>query len=243
VRLSYRKRPLATLAATALAVVLPATITVAATSIGADSKPGGATGDGMSINGTGKVIAINGGGFGLTDMTIALGETVSFMNLDAIPHELRLEPATGSSCLEGSMVVWPGVYRACTFTSAGSYTVSDPSSGNATFRTGITVAPASDILSSVVLSPDRPRVVAGSAVTLTGSINIPRGGAQVDIVAKDLSTGVYRKAGQTRTGAAGEFAFTARPTRTTVYFANAILNTTIVTSPMQTVTVTPKGKA
>ena len=242
VRLNYLRIPLVTLAATALAIVLSATNSIAATSIGSDFKPGGATGDVLSINGTGRGIAINGAGFAVNDIMIAVGETVSFLNVDAVPHEVRLEPAIGTSCQDASMVVSSGVYRACTFTSAGTYTISDPSSTDATFRMSITVAPASEILSSVVLTLHQPRAVAGSTVTFAGAINIPRSGVQVDIVAKDLSTGVYRKVGQTRTGPSGEFVFSVRPRRTTVYLAISILNITVVTSPMQTLTVTHKSK-
>lgn len=148
----------------------------------------------------------------------------------------------GSTCGDVSMVVWPGVYRSCTFTGTGTYTASHPTSTDARFRTGITVAPVADILNSATLTLGRTRITTGSPVALAGAINVPQSGAQVDIVAKDRSTGTYRKVGQTRTGTSGEFSFIARPARTTAFFAKAILNMAIVTSPRQAVVVTSKAK-
>lgn len=239
-RLSYRRRPLMTVAATLLAVVMPATIVVAASSIGSSPFRSESDDIEIAVNDSGRVIAIGGAGFGLSAVTVAVGESVSFINTDTVPHEVVTEPATGSSCDSAGLVVWPGVYRSCTFDGTGTYTVRDIGSASPSFRTEITVAQQADVLSSIALSVDRTRIVSGRSVILRGSINIAQAGAQVDIVAKNLADGKYRKVGQTRTDASGAYSFVARPTRTTAYFANAILNMTVVTSPSQTVEVSSK---
>lgn len=237
IRLGYRKRPLTTVLLTIFIALVVLTFGVGASTFGFARN-----GDGVrsvTVVGAGRIVTIGPGGFGLNTMTIATGETVSFSNIDVIPHEVRTEAAAEASCDGKDMFIAPGTFRACTFERDGVYAVVATGSPDTGSRISVTVAPANSVLSAVTLTVDHSNVVAGALVTMSGATNLTQPGTQVDLIAKDLRAGTYRKVKQTATDAAGAFAFQVGPRRSTIYFVNAIREMNIVTSTFQTVLVTP----
>lgn len=208
--------------------------------------PGAATADTISLSSGGKnpnlpaggtVIAIQAGGYAVDKVNVAVGDTVTYVNLDTVPHIVQVESAEGVTCTVSRLPVQPQDFTSCTFTTIGQYVVNDPADSRAAFRQTVTVAPASMLLSAVTASTSSSVVNKGTAVTVSGQISIRRAGIQIDVVAKQSLTGQYRKVGEARTTADGTYTFIHRPSTSTVYFVNAIQQTTIVTSPMQPVQV------
>jgi plastocyanin len=181
-----------------------------------------------SFVGSGRVISISAAGYGTDNLRVGVGETVSFFNTDNAPHQVVVSLGDDSAC--GDLVIYPQVYRSCTFTRIGVYTLSDGTSVRNPARGMITVVSPDAVLSAIDLEMSRGPLRDRAHVVLSGSVNLAQAGIQVDIIASTHVRGSYRKIGQTRTTSSGQFSFVASPDRTTLYFANAIQGTTIVTS-------------
>lgn len=222
-RLSFRRRPILTLASTVLALVVPTTLTYAATS------PGPSGQNTISLSGpkspvmpVGVVVTVGQAGFALTQTTIAVGQGITFYNTDSTTHGAQVTPAESTKCTSTPLVIWAGEYQSCTFASEGTYSIVDPTSRGVPSMT-VTVLRDSGVLASVDLFVDKSSVRRGESVTLMGAVNVVQPGVQIDLIAQEKANGPYRKVAETRTAPTGTFSFLIQPAAaTTTYFVNAL---------------------
>ncbi len=187
-----------------------------------------------------QLVTITASGYVPGNFTIQVGDTVTYTNADTLVHQVEFKPSTGMTCTATPFVIQPTSQQSCTFTAAGSYTVTDPNVKGKTYRGTITVAAPTAGLDSVTLTSSKDRVIYGSSVTLSGNVNITKPGIQVDILAKVYPSTTFAKVGSVTTSGGGMFTFETRPEIRTEYQALAVDGTRKAYSTALTVQVRPK---
>lgn len=237
-RLGYRARPLSTVVLIILLALFVSVVGVSASTIRFSQVDIGPADKSIVIAGAGRVVTLGASGFALQSITVPTGATVSVANVDAVPHDLLLDPPSYPSCEGKDSVIPAGTYRACTFDTNGVYTMTAPGAPGRDQRLSIQVVPASAALTSVVLKSASAATIANQAVNLSGATNVPRAGIAVDLIAKVSGSTQYRSVARVLTDANGMFSVSVRPRSTSTYLANAISDGTVVTSSPTTVFVT-----
>ncbi len=121
-----------------------------------------------------QTVTITSSGFVPRDVTVQVGETVTFSNADAAAHQVEFKGA-GVTCPANPFVLQPGASGACTFTVAGNFAYSDPNKKGNTYRGTVTVTAPPGQAAAVTLATSRPLVVYGTKVSLTGKVNPVKG--------------------------------------------------------------------
>ena len=83
-------------------------------------------------------MTITSSGFVPRDVTVQVGETVTFTNTDASAHQVEFKGA-GVTCPASPFVLQASQSGACTFTVAGAFAYSDPNKKGNTYRGTVTV--------------------------------------------------------------------------------------------------------
>ena len=78
-------------------------------------------------------VSITKSGYTPSTVTATTADTVQFKNNDTVPHQVAFKPATGVTCSPSPFTLQAGQSGTCTFTSAGSFTFSDPTVTGTTF--------------------------------------------------------------------------------------------------------------
>jgi plastocyanin len=171
-------------------------------------------------------VTITRAGFVPADVTIRVGDSVTWTNTDTVVHQVVVEKYPCSLTLQTTQS------GSCTFTRAGKFNYRDPSQ-RGSFRGTIEVTAGA---ASTTIAASRTIVVYGGAATLSGQLSTNQGGEAVSIWAQPFGQSAFQKVTETTTAADGKWAAAVRPTIQTVYQAR-VRN---ATSPNVTVKVRPR---
>lgn len=184
-------------------------------------------------------VTITASGFVPRDVTVAVGETVTFTNTDAAAHQIEFKGA-GVTCPANPFVLQTGASGACTFTVAGSFAYSDPNKKGNTYRGTVTVTAPPGVAAAITLASSRPLVVYGTKVSLTGKANPVKGSVTVDLWARPYPETAFAKVATTTTQGDGSYAFSLPPQLRTEYRTQFVDGAAKAESPVVTVLVRPK---
>jgi plastocyanin len=184
-------------------------------------------------------VTITATGFVPRDVTVQVGETVTFTNTDAVPHQVEFK-GTGVACPANPFVLQPTQSGACTFTVAGNFSYTDPNKKGNTYRGTVTVTAPPGVAAAITLAASRPLVVYGTKVSLTGKANPAKGSVTVDLWARPYPETAFTKVATTTTQGDGSYAFSLPPQLRTEYRTQFVDGAAKAESPVVTVLVRPK---
>jgi plastocyanin len=196
--------------------------------------------DGGAAHAATQAVTITASGYVPADVTIQVGDTVSFTNSDSAAHQVEIKPTTGFTCTANPLVVQPAATQSCTFTSAGNYNVSDPNKKGNTFRGSVTVAAPPSANGSITIASSKALVVYGAKVTLSGKVNPVKGGVTVTLLARPFPEAALAKLTTVASAADGTYTFTVPPQVRTEYQTQFADGSVKGTSAVVTVQVRPR---
>lgn len=161
-------------------------------------------------------VTISKNGYVPSAATIAQGDTVQFTNSDSVVHQVTFKSTAGVTCTPNPLVVQAGASGTCTFSTAGSYSYSDPNAKGSTFRGTITVTAAAAALS---LGAKPTLIVYGGPSVLSGTLSTQKVGESIDVLAQQCGASAATKLVAVQTTTAGAFTTTVKPLMNTVYTA------------------------
>lgn len=162
-------------------------------------------------------VSITRNGFVPRSVALAVGDSVTFLNQDAVAHQVVLKPTTGVTCTPTSLVIQPAATVTCAFQVAGKYTFTEANQRRAAFRGTITVSAAPG--AAVTLKAAPTLVTYGVKATLSGRIATGQTGQKVDVMAKECGQTAFKAVTSTTTTSGGSFTTTTQPLKTTAYEA------------------------
>jgi plastocyanin len=184
-------------------------------------------------------VTITPSGFVPRDVTVQVGETVTFTNGDASAHQIEFKDAA-VKCPANPFVLQTGQAGACSFTVAGTFAYSDPNKKGNTYRGTVTVTAPPGQAAAVTLAASKPLVVYGTKVALTGKVNPVKGQVTVDLWARPYPESAFAKVATTTTQGDGSYAFSLPPQLRTEYRTQFVDGALKADSPVVTVLVRPK---
>lgn len=162
------------------------------------------------------VVTITKNGYVPNATTIAQGDTVQFANSDTVVHQVAFKSAAGVTCTPNPLVVQPGANGACTFSTAGKYSYSDPNAKGKSFSGTITVTAAAASLS---LAAHPMVVVYGGSSTLSGVLSTQKTGESIDVLAQQCGASASTKLTAATTTTGGAYTAAVKPLMNTAYTA------------------------
>jgi len=187
-----------------------------------------------------QTITITKSGYVPMNLTIKVGDTISFANSDAVVHQVLFKATTGFTCTATPVVVQPAKAQSCTWTLAGNYSYSDPNQRDRNFRGVVTVdAVVPVVVPTVTLAVSATVVKYGVPATLTGKTVPSSAGTPVDILAQASDETGYTKVASVATANGGTYTFAVTPPIGTSYRAEFLSGTTRVVSPVVEIAVRP----
>jgi plastocyanin len=172
-----------------------------------------------------RSVQITKSGFTQANITVQLGDTVTWKNTDTATHQVVADNGSFAS-----PVLKPGETYSVTFTSNGKTTYHDEFAKSHKGSVTVAGAPA-----SLTLNPSASSVVYGSTVTLTGQTSGQITNEPVMLTSQPAGKGTQSVA-TTMTSTAGAFSFEVTPTIQTAYQAHWRTGN----SPNVTVNVAPR---
>lgn len=186
-----------------------------------------------------QTVTIGSNGFVPKDVSILVGETVTFVNSDRNAHQVEFK-ASGITCTATPFVLAAGASGSCTFTAAGTFPYSDPNQKGGTYRGSVTVTAQPTVAGSATIAASRPLVVYGRTVTLAGKVNPAKGAVSVELWARPYPEQAFAKVASVASGGDGSYAFSLPPQLRTEYRVQFVDGATRGESPVVTVQVRPK---
>jgi plastocyanin len=186
-----------------------------------------------------QTVTITSSGFVPKDLTVQVGDSVTFTNSDSSVHQVEFRGGSGITCSANPLVIASGASGSCTFASAGNFAYSDPNKKGNTFKGSITVA-APSANGSVTIAASSALVVYGAKVTISGKVAPAKGGVTVDLWARPYPEPNFAKVASVATAGDGTFAFSLPPQIRTEYKAQFTDGSVRGESPATTVKVRPK---
>lgn len=156
-----------------------------------------------------RAVSITPTGFVPADVTVAVGDTVTWRNTDATPHQVVFN---GTPC---NLAIQPGASGTCTFRAGGRFNYSDPSQQPRLRGTVTVTGPRA----SVTLSAPRPTATFLAPVTLSGFVSSQEASESVVVNSQECGKTAFTRVGAATTTAAGSWTFVVKPTINTVYQA------------------------
>lgn len=188
-----------------------------------------------------QTITITKSGFVPMNLTIKVGDTISFTNSDVAAHEVLFKATTGFTCTATPLVLQPTKTQSCTWTVAGSYTYSDPNQRDRSFRGTVTVeATTPAVVPTVSLTSSASVVKYGRAVTLSGKTVPTAAGTTVDILAQATGETTFTKVASVATTNGGAYSVSVTPEIQTNYRAEFQNGNARVVSAVTAVQVRPR---
>jgi Plastocyanin len=176
-------------------------------------------------------VDISKAGFVPANVTLQVGDAVTFTNKDTANHQVVCQ-----TCPFTSPVLKPNETFSYTFAKAGKFTYSDPLSKNKKGTATVAAAPA-----VVSLAATPSVVIYGGKTTLSGTISTQPTGEKVDILAQVAGENAYKVIATVTTTTGGAFSYAAAPAKNTSYEARTKLaGLPLITSGAVTVKVRPK---
>ena len=161
-----------------------------------------------------QTVTISKTGYKPTAVSIFVGDSVVFANSDTVAHTVVFRQATGFHCdTVLPLAIQPGKSAGCTFTTAGKYTFSDPTSKGKNFRGTIDVAVSPT--SAIGVRPGT--VVYGGKVTLSGTLADKQSGESLQVLALQCAATNATTLATITSTTGGAFTYTAQPLRQTAY--------------------------
>jgi len=218
----HRSRTAAVLiSATMLAVVVP-TVTAS------------------TANAATQNITVTAKGFVPMNLSIKVGDTITFSNTDTTVHEVLFKATSGFTCTVTPLVIQPDKSQSCTWSTVGTYTYSDPNERDSTFRGTVKVAAATPVVvPTVSLTINEDVVRYGAAIRLSGKVAPTTAGTAVDILAQAFGETTYTKVSSVTSTNGGTFSVDLTPEIATSYRAEYQSGATRVVSPVTSVSVRP----
>ena len=186
-----------------------------------------------------QAVTITAKGFVPKDVTVQVGEAVTFTNSDSVAHQIEFKGA-GVKCPAAPFVLQPNTAGTCTFAEAGTFTYSDPNTRGNTFRGSVTVTAPPGQAAAITLAASRPLVVYGTGVSLTGQVNPSKGSVTVDLWARPYPEPAFAKVASVATKGDGTYVFSLPPQLRTEYRTQFVDGAAKADSPIVTVRVRPK---
>ena len=155
-----------------------------------------------------RVITITPTGFVPRDVTINVGDVVTWRNTDTRAHQVVVERTT---C---NLTIQPGTSGSCPFRTEGRFTYREPAQRGNAWRGTITVraAPASVSLTA------RPQTVTyGAASTLSGAVSTAQPNERLTVTARACGATSFTNVGTVSTTTGGAWSLVVKPLNTTVY--------------------------
>jgi plastocyanin len=157
-----------------------------------------------------RPVTISAAGFVPPDVTIAVGDSVTWRNADTRVHQVVVAQTT---C---SLTIAPGASGSCTFRAGGKFNYRDPTASGRGFRGTITVTGPR---ASVTLAASRGVVPFGVRVTVSGVVSSQAAGETVSVSAQECGKTTFTRLGEATTTAGGNWTLAVKPARTTMYQA------------------------
>jgi plastocyanin len=173
-----------------------------------------------------QAVTITRAGFVPADVTVAVGDSVTWRNGDTVAHQVVFDR---TPC---NLTIQPGASASCTFRAGGRFNYRDPSQ-QGSFRGTVTVTGAR---ASVTLSASRTTATFAAPVTLSGIVSNQQANEAVVVQGQECGKPAFTRVGAATTTAGGNWTFVVKPTINTVYQVRWRTNN----SPAVTVKVRPK---
>lgn len=184
-------------------------------------------------------VTITASGYVPKSTTIAVGDSVRFVNSGTAAREVVFKTMTGVTCTPNPIVLQPAQIATCKFASAGTYTYSDPNVKGKTFKGTVVVTAAPPAGTSVTLSVSSHTVTYGGKVTLSGKLSTHKQGVKVDVLVLACGTSAAKPVVEVTTIAGGAYTAQVKPLKNTVYTVKVVSTTNITSTPV-TVKVRPR---
>ena len=154
-----------------------------------------------------QTVTITRTGFVPADVTVNVGETVTWRNTDTNSHQVAFDRAP---C---NLTISSGQSASCTFRAGGRFSYQDRSQ-QPRLRGTVTV---NGPRASVTLVAPRTTATFAAPVTLSGVVSSQAAGQSVAINAQECGKTSFTRLGSATTTANGNWTFTVRPKINTVY--------------------------
>ena len=156
-----------------------------------------------------QTVTITASGFAPADVTVNVGETVTWRNADTKSHQVTFDR---QPC---NLTIAAGQTASCTFRSGGRWNYQDRSQ-QPRLRGTVTV---NGPRSSVTLAAPRATATFAAPLTLSGVVSSQAAGESVTVSAQECGKTSFTQLGSGTTAAGGAWTFTVRPKINTVYRA------------------------
>ena len=180
-------------------------------------------------------IVISAAGFTPRNVTINVGDTVTWSNTDTRAHQVVVDRVC-------SITVQPASTGTCTFRTAGRFDYREPTQNKNSWRGMITVRAAALGLTIAA----SPRIVTYlGATTLSGAVSTAQPNERVSVRAQPCGTTSFASLATVTTTTGGAWTLSARPQKTTVYEAQwrgATARATVTVRPRVTLRKLTRGR-
>jgi plastocyanin len=156
-----------------------------------------------------QTVTITRTGFVPADVTVNVGETVTWRNTDTSSHQVTFDRVP---C---NLTIAAGQSASCTFRAGGRYSYVDRSQ-QPRLRGTVTV---NGPRASVTLAAPRATATFAAPLTLSGIVSSQAAGESVAVSAQECGKTSFTRLGSANTAAGGNWTFGVRPTINTVYQA------------------------
>lgn len=171
-------------------------------------------------------VSITAVGFAPNQLTVAVGDSVTWTNQDRDVHQVVSQDAGFSS-----PILKPNETFSYTFTKAGKFTVVDAQSKNAKMTVTVTSTATPPGNATISLAAAPTIVTYGGKVTLSGTLSTQKAGEQLTIQQQPCGASAFATATTVTTTTGGAYTFAVQPTTNTTYrvqFKNATSTTVSV---------------
>lgn len=180
-------------------------------------------------------IVISAAGFTPRNVTINVGDTVTWSNTDTRAHQVVVDRVC-------SITVQPASTGTCTFRTTGRFDYREPTQNRNVWRGTITVRAAA---LGVTIAAS-PRIVTYlGATTLSGAVSTAQPNERVAVRAQPCGTTSFASLATVTTTTGGAWTLSARPQKTTVYEAQwrgATARATVTVRPRVTLRKLTRGR-
>lgn len=182
-----------------------------------------------------RPIVISAAGFAPRNLTISVGDTVTWSNTDTRAHQVVVDRVC-------SITVQPAATGTCTFRATGRFDYREPSQTRNVWRGTITVRAAAAGLTIAA----SPRLVTYlGATTLSGALSTAQPNERVAVRAQACGSTSFASLATVTTTTGGAWTLSARPQRTTVYEAQSrgvTARTTVTVRPRVSLRKLTRGR-
>ena len=182
-----------------------------------------------------RPIVISAAGFTPRNVTINVGDTVTWSNTDTRAHQVVVDRVC-------SITVQPAATGTCTFRATGRFDYREPSQTRNVWRGTITVRAAQAGLTIAA----SPRLVTYlGATTLSGAVSTAQPNERVSVRAQPCGSTSFAALATVTTTTGGAWTLSARPQRTTVYEAQSrgvTARTTVTVRPRVSLRKLTRGR-